>query len=228
MKILILGGTGPMGVHLTNLLGEERHDVFVTSRSKHDDSDQVKYLQGNARDTDFLTDILKSPWDAIVDFMSYGTEEFSSRMNLLLESADQYVFLSSARVYSQSDVPITEETPRLLDVSTDEAYLETDEYALAKARQENLLRDSGRENWTVIRPSITFSEDRLQLGALEKEAWLFRALHGRSIVFSDDIADKLTTMTYGRDSIYIYGCHGEAAWKAPQGNNDEDSNKPEV
>ena len=96
-------------------------------------------------------------------------------------------------------MPITEETPRLLDVSTDEAYLKTDEYGLAKARQEDLLRDSGRKNWTVIRPSITFSEGRLQLGVLEKEAWLYRALHGRSIVFSEDIANKVTTMTYGWD-----------------------------
>ena len=188
-----------MGTHLTSLLSREGHDVFVTSRSNYEDSDRVRYLQGNARDLDFLNEILKSHWGSIVDFMSYGTEEFKSRMDLLLGSTDQYVFLSSARVYAQSDVPITEESPRLLDASTDEAYLRTDEYGLAKARQENLLRYSGRENWTVIRPSITFSEDRLQLGVLEKEGWLYRALHGRSIVFSDDIADKVTTMTYGWD-----------------------------
>jgi len=199
MKILLLAGTGPMGTHLISLLSKQGHDVFVTSRSQHENSDRVKYLQGNARDKEFLNEILKTPWGAIVDFLSYGTEEFKSRMHLLLGSTDQYVFISSARVYSQSDSPITEETPRLLDVSTDEAYLKTDEYGLTKARQENLLRDSGSQNWTVIRPSITFSEDRLQLGVLEKEAWLYRALHGRSIVFSEDIANKVTTMTYGWD-----------------------------
>ncbi|GEN29582.1 hypothetical protein HVA01_32280 [Halovibrio variabilis] len=199
MKILILAGTGSMGTHLTSLLSKQGHDVFVTSRSKHEDSNRIKYLQGNARDIEFLNEILESPWSAIVDFLNYRTEEFKSRMNLLLESTDQYVFISSARVYSQSDSPIIEETPRLLDVSTDEAYLKTDEYGLAKARQENLLQDSGSQNWTVIRPSITFSEDRLQLGVLEKEAWLYRALQGRSIVFSDDIVNKVTTMTYGWD-----------------------------
>lgn len=199
MNILVLGGTGSMGTHLIDILSKDGHDVFVTSRSWHEDSDRISYLRGNARDVEFINGILKKHWDVIVDFMSYGTEEFKSRMGLLLGSTDQYVFLSSARVYAQPDAPITEESPRLLDVSTDEAYLRTDEYGLAKARQENLLRDSGRENWTVIRPSITFSEDRLQLGVLEKEGWLYRAIHGRSIVFSDDIADKVTTMTYGWD-----------------------------
>lgn len=188
-----------MGAHLVKLLDGKVTKIFVTSRTKHSDSEQVMYLLGNAKDINFLTEILTRSWDVIIDFMSYRTNEFKSRINLLLSATSQYVFLSSARVYSKSEVPITEETPRLLDISTDKVYLKTDEYALAKARQENLLYDSGRQNWTVIRPSITFSETRLQLGVLEKEAWLYRALHGRSIVFSDDIADKLTAMTYGWD-----------------------------
>ncbi len=37
------------------------------------------------------------------------------------------------------------------------------------------------------------------MGILEKEAWLYRALQGRTIVFSEDIIDKLTTLTYGLD-----------------------------
>lgn len=52
---------------------------------------------------------------------------------------------------------------------------------------------------TNVRPTITYNDYRLQLGVLEKENWLYRALHGRSIVFSNDIATKLTTMTFGDD-----------------------------
>src|SRR5699024_6282776 len=78
-------------------------------------------------------------------------------------------------------------------------YLNTDEYALAKARCEDLLNRSGNKNYTIVRPSITYGPERLQLGVLEKENWLYRALHGRSIVFSEDIASKLTAMTIGED-----------------------------
>ena len=59
----------------------------------------------------------------------------------------------------------------------DEEYLKTDEYALSKARQEDILHRSGKNNWTVIRPYITYSEIRLQLGVLEKELWLYRFVH---------------------------------------------------
>ena len=198
MKILVLGGTGAMGVDLVKILGERGDDVTVTSRSERkSEFGNVKYVQGDAHDTSFLKSLLAEKYGAIVDFMSYTTEEFRARRDLLLGAADQYLFLSSSRVYADSDTPITEDSPRLLDATTDKEYLQTDEYALTKARQENLLRESGKTNWTIIRPYITYSNQRLQLGVYEKELWLYRALHGRTIVFQKSIAEKYTTMTLG-------------------------------
>lgn len=199
-KILVLGGTGAMGTHLVALLSQQGYEVVVTSRSRSDTFGQVRYLQGDAHDPRFLNPILASEqWSAIIDFMVYSTAAFEARAQSLLDATAQYIFLSSARVYAQSSTPLTEESPRLLDVSTDQTYLATDEYALTKARQENVLFASGRSNWTIIRPYITFSRERLQLGVLEKEDWLFRALNGRTIVFSKEINDRLTTLTYGED-----------------------------
>ena len=131
--------------------------------------------------------------------MYYSNEIFSSRSSKLLTSCNHYIFLSSARVYSQVDGKIKETTPRLLDSISDEDFLSTDEYSLTKARQENVLQQSGLKNYTIIRPYITYSDDRLQLGVLEKEEWLYRALRGRAIIFSKEISDKLTTLTYGED-----------------------------
>ena len=173
--------------------------VYVTSRKPHVSTEKVKYLIGNAKDLVFLSQILaERHYEAIVDFMVW-TEEFARVSQLMLYNTDQYIFISSARVYAQSDEPITEVTPRLLDTSEDKEYLSTNEYALAKAREENLLLHSGRNNYTIIRPTITYNSRRLQLGVFEKENWLYRVLKGRSIVFSSDIADKITTMTWGED-----------------------------
>lgn len=201
MEILVLGGTGAIGAHLVSLLSNiGGHNLFVTTRRKMLNERNVTYLVGNAHDESFMSELLKRHYDAIVDFMSYKTSEFQHRYKKYLEATSQYVFLSSARVYADCGKSlITEKSPRLLDVCKDEAYLKTDEYALTKARQENLLLSSNKNNWTIIRPYITYSEKRLQLGVLEKEYWLYRALHGRTIVFSDDIADNTTTLTYGMD-----------------------------
>lgn len=203
MRILILGGTGAMGTFLVKELAARGNEVFVTTRSAGNKTKSkecnISYIQGNAHDGGFLKALMKEHWDAVVDFMVYSTDEFRQRYRFLSGNTGHYIFLSSARVYADSKEPITEESPRLLDVFRDARYLATDEYALAKARQEDLLRSSGYKNWTIVRPYITYSDERLQLGVFEKENWLYRALQGRTIVFSKDIAEHYTTMTYGGD-----------------------------
>lgn len=202
MEVLILGGTGAMGIHLIEYLVAKGIFVTVTSRKDRDSAEYVTYVKGNAHDVNFLTTLLeRKRWDVIVDFMVYSTEEFRDRAELLLKSTKQYIFLSSARVYADSKEAITEDSSRLLDVSQDKKFLQTDEYPLSKAREENILFESAYKNWTIIRPYITFSEIRLQLGVFEKEDWLYRALHGRTIVFSNDIAEKYTTLTYAFDVV---------------------------
>lgn len=204
-KILVLGGTGAMGTHLVSILAKQyNYQIFVTSRRPHKSTCNVHYICGNAKNEVFLRSILtKGKFLSIIDFMTYTTEQFMNILPMLLSSTNQYMFISSSRCYSNIDKIITENTPRLLDVCKDIEYLSTDEYALFKGREENLLFKSGLRNWTIIRPYITYSEKRLQLGVFEKEEWLYRALHGRSIVFSEDIATKKTTLTYGKDVAMV-------------------------
>ena len=138
-------------------------------------------------------------YDVIVDFMVYSTEEFKKRLDILLDHTNQYFFFSSSRCYADSELPIKESSPRLVDVCADKEYLSKDEYGMAKGREENLLMATGKKNWTIIRPYITYNSYRIQLGVYEKEDWLRRALKGRTIVFPKDIAEKKTSLTYGPD-----------------------------
>lgn len=200
MNILVLGGTGVIGNSLVKLYNDANVDVYVTSRRSHKDYGSIHYIVGNAMEEPFLQSVCsKCAWDAIIDFMSYNTETFARRVNVLLSSTKQYVFISSARVYGDEEHPINEKSPRLLDCSKDKNFLATDEYSLTKARQENLLTQSGKRNYTIVRPCITYGPERLQLGVLEKEEWLYRALHGRSVIFCQEFFDAVTTMTTGND-----------------------------
>lgn len=199
MKVLVLGGTGAMGEHLVRLLADANVETYVTSRKKMISFGTVHYIQGNAHEEIFINSLLHDKYDVIVDFMVYTTLEFANKVDSYLNNTDQYIFLSSARVYANSDKPLTEDSPRLLDVIQDRKYLSSDEYALTKARQENLLINNKRKNWTIIRPYITYSNIRLQLGVLEKEDWLYRTLYGHKVVFPIDLMEKKTTLTYGYD-----------------------------
>lgn len=174
MNILVLGGTGAMGTHLISFLSENKDvSVTVTSRKERTSYGNINYIVGNARDREFMNSLLKNThYDVIVDFMNYNYEEFLDYHHDLLEATDHYIFLSSSRVYANYEGRITEDCPRLLETTEDAAFLSTNRYALRKAREEDMLRSSGMTNYTIIRPYITYSNRRLQLGIYEKEEWL--------------------------------------------------------
>ncbi len=188
-----------MGQYLCDLLASRGDEVYVTTRGERTNKANVTYIKGNAHDEDFLNNILNTKYESIVDFMSYNTKEFQSRVNTLLSNTNQYLFISSCRVYDDCKGVITEESPRLLNVCKDEEYLKTDEYALTKARQEDILKSSEKNNWTIVRPPKTYGEGRLQLGSLEKDDWLYRAMNGKPIIFCKDIADRCLHLTNGFD-----------------------------
>ena len=197
-----MGGTGTMGRYLVDLLSAGENEIVVTTRNTHKANETaIQYAHGNAHDREFLKSVFDryGTFDAIVDFMIYTPAEFLTQSGLLLQWTKQYVFLSSSRVYANSDVPLTEESPRLLDVVKDERFLNSEKYAIAKAKEEDILKESGKDNWTIIRPYITYGNIRFQLGVYEKEDWLYRVLNGRSIVFSKDLADKMTTLSFAGD-----------------------------
>ncbi len=200
MKILIFGGTGAMGEPLVKKLANDGHEVYVTSRKIRKYSfDNIHCITGNAHNMDFLSQVLKERYDVLVDFMNYTFSELKERLDLILNSVGHYIFLSSCRVFARSDVPITENTPRLLDVCKDKDFLSSGEYSLTKAREENYILSSKQKNWTIIRPTVTYNSHRLQLGCYELKDWIYRPLNNRPLIFFDDLADKLTSMTYGGD-----------------------------
>jgi nucleoside-diphosphate-sugar epimerase len=198
-KALVLGGTGAIGVYLVQELLKKGFTVDVTTRRGGRNGLRINYIIGDAKDDDFLKSVLeKTNYDTIVDFMIYSTEEFQSRLDILLGSTKHYIFTSTYRVFADSKV-ITEESPQLVNVSDDKEYLKTDEYALAKARQEEILQKSKSRNWTIIRPSITYSKNRFQLGVLEADVVVRRALSGKLVPFPIEMLDKKTTMTWAGD-----------------------------
>ena len=200
MKVLLLGGTGVIGKYLVDMFEGKGFYSFVTSRRPHYNYGNVCFIQGNAKDKIFLEKVCSmNKWDVIIDFMSYKTNEFKERVITLLNSTNQYLFISSARVYGDKEHPIRETSPRLLDYVDDDAFLSSDEYSLTKARQEDILINSGFKNYTIVRPCITYGPERMQLGVLEKEEWLFRALHSHHVIFCKELMDKVTTMTNGFD-----------------------------
>ena len=105
-KVLLLGGTGAIGTYLRDILNDKGVEVYVTSRSMHKDKGHIHFIQCNAKENIELNKVCFEHWNAIVDFLSYKTDELSRRLKVMLNSTDQYIFLSSARVFANEEHPI--------------------------------------------------------------------------------------------------------------------------
>jgi nucleoside-diphosphate-sugar epimerase len=198
-RALLLGGTGAMGIYLAPALAEAGFEVYSTSRRTRKSVAKTQFIKGDAHDKQFVSNVLKArEYDVIIDFMIYTTEEFKDRIDILLGNTKQYIFLSSYRVFSDAR-KITEKTPRLIDVSSDKEFLSTSDYSLVKAQQEDLLRVSQKKNWTIVRPGITYSQGRFQLGTLESDLVVWRALQRVPTILPRTMLSKVTTMTWAGD-----------------------------
>ena len=188
-----------MGIYLAPALAGAGFEVYSTSRKDRKSDANTKFIKGDAHNKQFVLDVLKArDYDDVIDFMIYTTEEFKDRLDILLENTKHYVFLSSYRVFSDAK-KITEKTPRLIDASSDKEFLSTFDYALVKAQQEDLLRVSQKKNWTIVRPGITYSQGRFQLGTLESDLVVWRALQGVPTILPRTMLGKVTTMTWAGD-----------------------------
>lgn len=108
----------------------------------------------------------KNHYDGIINFLHYKTVEvFEPHYKLISKNCDHMIFLSSYRVYSDMEHPITENCPHLLDViKDDQFFLDNEDYGLGKSRCEKFLKNNPySKNWTVVRPVISFSRLRFDI-----------------------------------------------------------------
>ncbi|MBE7033957.1 MAG: NAD-dependent epimerase/dehydratase family protein [Ruminococcaceae bacterium] len=198
-KILILGATGAMATYLIpELLGKGYKVDGVTIEEVVSDNENLTYITHDAKDMAFLKEILKNGYDAVVDFMIYNVlEDFKPYYNLFSENTEHYLFFSTYRVYA-GEYPITENSKRLWD-ELPEGYITEREYSIYKAQEEDYIRASGRKNYTIVRPAITYSTRRLQLTTLEANTFVYRMLTGKTVVLPESAMDKQATMTWAGD-----------------------------
>ena len=199
-KVLVLGSTGAMGKYVVlDLLERGYHVTGVSLDDVQPTHPNQVCLQGNAMDKEYVAELLKEGFDGIVNFMTYGKQPFADWYKLFLDNTDHYIFLSSCRVYADEEVPVRETSPRLLDVSNDEALLASNDYCMHKARAEDLLWSSGYKNFTIVRPATILSDMMFKVVTLEAENTIGRVRKGKKVVLPIQAKEKPATLCWGGD-----------------------------
>lgn len=195
-KVLVLGGTGIIGQHLCKVLFADGHQVYVTSRSARSDTDGIRYIHVNARDKDSLRRAIDSmQLDAVVDLVSFSKDQVLDMVSVFKGKIKQYMFVSSATVHDggSNRERIDEKTKFVHDGWS---------YPLEKIKAEKALHEACSDasmNYTIIRPYITYSSQRISFGGWEGASILKAIIEGRPIVLAEELASSVTTLTHSHD-----------------------------
>lgn len=160
MKLLFVGGTGIISSSCVELAKARGNHVTVLNRGTSRGTEGVEAIVSDVNDLQAARTALgERRWDVIVDFTVFRREEALSRIELLADRCDQYVFISSASAYQKpvSHYVITEKTP-LQNPFWD--------YAREKAACESIFLEAnkqGRLPVTIVRPSLTYGPTHVPL-----------------------------------------------------------------
>ena len=111
MKLLIIGGTRFLGRHLVTAALARSHEVTLFNRGNHSIQADVETIEGD-RHTE-LHKLKGRRWDAVVDTCGHLPRAVRAAAEVLSDSVNRYVFISSQNAYADVSVPdITENYPR--------------------------------------------------------------------------------------------------------------------
>ena len=119
MKLLILGGTRFVGRYLVMAALERGHEVTLFNRGRHSsENTNVETVKGD-RNTD-LAKLQSRNWDAVVDTSGMLPRAVKAAAEVLADSVDRYIFISSQNVYADVSVAGVDETFPLRTVTAEQ------------------------------------------------------------------------------------------------------------
>jgi 2'-hydroxyisoflavone reductase len=154
LRILMLGGTRFIGIHMTRLALERGHEVthFTRGRSGLGLFPSVRQLNGDRNGQ--IDALANGEWDAVIDNSGYVPRHVRLSAELLAPRVRQYVFVSSISVYPDFSVPRGEDSAvGKLDDETVEKVDGTT-YGPLKALCEQAAERAFPGRSTILRPGL--------------------------------------------------------------------------
>ncbi len=215
MRVLVVGGTEFISLHLVRALLRDRHEVVVLNRGRHPGRVPagVKTIVADRKDHAALGRVLAGErFDGLVDITYAPTtgDDVRALLAALDGRAGHAIFVSTGRVHDHAlPIPYHEDTPR---------NLYWGEYAKNKIEGEDAYLSSGLPA-SVVRPTHVFGP----LNTRNNETFFFdRLVRGRPVLVPgaggwlrqfghvEDLADAMAAMLGDRRAFgRAYNVTGE-------------------
>lgn len=155
-RILVLGGTGFVGRHITEAALEAGHEVTVFNRGKTNKGlfEGVERRTGDRIEGD-LASLETGEWDAVIDVNAYVPRVVRQAVELLAGRVGHYTFISTISVHeTKPSGPITEESPLVSIEDPESEEVTNATYGPLKVLCEDVAREAFPGRCTVVRPGI--------------------------------------------------------------------------
>jgi 2'-hydroxyisoflavone reductase len=154
MRILVLGGTRFVGLHLVEAARSCGHAVTVFNRGRTPlPWADVEQLTGD-RETDDLESLRGRAWDACIDVSGYRPEVVRASAGLLRDRVESYAFISTVSVYALPAEPPIDETGALARMPAEGAGDGPGLYGPLKVACEHEVETAFPGRCLILRPGI--------------------------------------------------------------------------
>jgi 2'-hydroxyisoflavone reductase len=165
MKLLIIGGTRFLGRHLLTAARARDHEVTLFNRGNYPAEPGVEMIHGDRHNDADLAKLKRRRWDVVIDTCGHLPRTVRSAAEILSNSVDVYVFISSQNAYASVSVPGVDETfPRAtltteqldqanaIDTSGQPSYGAL--YGGLKALSEQAAEEAMPNRVLIVRPGL--------------------------------------------------------------------------
>jgi len=185
MKILLIGGNGNIGLSITKKLSQSSNAISVLSRKVCTNPiSGINYINGDASDGVFLYQMQQHyKFDVVVNLAIQTPEQAKINIHAFRNSVKQFIFISSATVYNhKNNVVISESSP----IGNEYSW-----YAGNKIQCEEIFLDAFKNSnfpVTIVRPSQTYSNDRIPLSVKGINCWsvMDRIINSKPVIVHGD------------------------------------------
>ena len=184
-KVLIIGGTGTISSPITRILSQDGNvDLYVLNRGSRKDElpDRVHRLKADIRkDTEEIKEMIKDLYfDSIISFLIMDKNDAKINIDLFKGKTDQFIFISTVVALDHIiSCNVDEDLPYGNRFSN---------YGRNKEECEKLFLNEKDFPVTIVRPTQTYSENRIPLSLKGKTYWSVcsRMIQGKEVIVHGD------------------------------------------
>lgn len=182
MKVLLIGGTGTISTPICEALAKDSNvGLYVLNRGNKPLPAGANQIICDFNDEEKMREVLgEHTFDVVANFIVFTPEQAQSQIRLFQGKVKQYIFISTVATYNHENAICIDETH--------EQNNQYSEYGRKKTACEKAFLEAEDFPVTIVRPSQTYSKDRIPLSVKGKSCYsvVDRILNDKPIIVHGD------------------------------------------